>query len=366
MAGYSLAWLVLSTLFATLMFLYRHLEHVASRNDVPAIIPLIEQFTGVFCAAVFFPVIARVARRFPLDEGRWRRNVPVHIVALAAFSPVHTTCNWITREVWFRLAGLGDYDYGVMPIRYLMELPIDIVLYTIFVCVVWIVDRRSADREQALQTAQLHAQLTEAQLRSLRLQLQPHFLFNALNTISSAMYDDPRAADTMLAHLSDLLRVSLRTDQADQVALASELEALSHYTALLQARFGERLQLEVDVPDALRDVRVPSLVLQPLVENAVRHGNLTRTGNGRIVVRARQDGDRIRLDVEDDGPGLQAASVAASAAGNGVGLAATRERLRLLYGDAHGVSLAASPLGGLLVRLEIPVDPAHARADRGR
>ncbi|HUE87733.1 MAG TPA: histidine kinase [Vicinamibacterales bacterium] len=174
-------------------------------------------------------------------------------------------------------------------------------------------------------------------MRNLHLQLQPHFLFNALNAISSKVYEDAAAADAMIARLADLLRYALRTSGGQEVPLGVELDALDDYLALLDARFGENLVCVRDVAAGARDAFVPSLVLQPVVENAVRHGRLAREGRGRITLRARRDGEMLRLEVEDDGPGLPSGAdspgAPAATPGHGgmtnerVGLASTVERI---------------------------------------
>jgi LytS/YehU family sensor histidine kinase len=164
------------------------------------------------------------------------------------------------------------------------------------------------------------------------------------------MYDDPAAADAMIAELSELLRVSLKTVHTQEVPLRAELESLSHYTALMRARFGDKLAVAVDVDPAAADALVPSLILQPLVENAVRHGNVSLLGRGRIDVRARRNGDQLTIDVLDDGPGTTTPQ------GKGVGLSATAERLRLLYGDAHRFS-AGNGGSGFAVAIAIPFRP---------
>jgi LytS/YehU family sensor histidine kinase len=173
------------------------------------------------------------------------------------------------------------------------------------------------------------------------------------------MYDDLAAADAMIAELSELLRVSLKTVHTQEVPLRAELESLSHYTALMRARFGDKLAVAVDVDPAAVDALVPSLILQPLVENAVRHGNVSLLGQGRIDVRARRNGDQLTIDVLDDGPG----ATTPEAKGNGVGLSATAERLRLLYGDAHRFSAgnaSNNTVGGgsgFAVAIAIPFRP---------
>lgn len=344
----------LFSVVAVLMFAYDYLDKVARQNPIDPLEPLIEQGTGVLMSGVLFFAVRRLARRVPIAGRQWLRGVAVHVAALGVFSVLHTTLNWASREVLFRLVGLGDYDYGVMPVRYLMEFPIDVILYTGFVAGVWTVDRWRTERARAIEAAALRSRLSEARLRNLHLQLQPHFLFNALNTVSSVMYHDPAAADTMLARLADLLRYALGTADTHEVALAAELDALDHYLALVSARFGDDFACTVDVEPAARAVAVPALVLQPLLENAVRHGGLARLGHGRVHLEARRVADRLCVEVTDDGP----AGVGTATPGEGVGLAATAERLRLLYGDAQRFEAGPAVGGGFHVRLEVPWRPA--------
>jgi len=249
----------------------------------------------------------------------------------------------------------------VMPLRYLMELPLQAIWLTGLMAGLHAWYALQAARARELRAAQLEGSLARAQLRNLRLQLQPHFLFNALNTISVTMYEDPRAADEMLDQLAELLRASLCTAQTDEVPLAEELAVLDRYLAIQRARFGERLAVAIEAEPGLADALVPSMILQPLVENAVRHGSLEggeRGGRGAIAVRARREGGRVVLEVEDDGPG--SGGERGSRAGNGVGLAGTAERLQLLYGadqsfTAGNVRNGNDEPAGFRVRASLPL-----------
>jgi signal transduction histidine kinase len=336
---------------ALLMFAYEYLDRVARQESVNPLVPLIEEGTGVLNAGLLYFAVRWLARRLPVTRDGWAATMPLHAVALLAFSLTHTTMNWLSREALFRAAGLGDYDYGLMPVRYAMELPIDIILYTVFVVSTWTGDRRDAARQSALDRERLEARLAQARLQNLQLRLHPHFLFNALNTISSVMYQDPVAADTMLARLSELLRHALRTAELQEVPLAVELEALDHYLALLDARFGGDFVCTREVGAAAAAALVPSLVLQPLVENAVRHGGLAHAGQGRVALRIAREADRLVVQVDDDGPG---AAGGRDVLHEGTGLGATAERLRLLYGDADAVTAGNLDGGGFRVTLRLP------------
>jgi LytS/YehU family sensor histidine kinase len=194
--------------------------------------------------------------------------------------------------------------------------------------------------------------LTEARLSALRAQLQPHFLFNALNTVSAYVEADPQRARAMLGHLGDLLRFSLDSEDRREVSLAEEIEALDHYLAIQCARFAGRLQTHVDIPPELLDARVPGLVLQPLVENAITHGLSDLPGAGEIRVSARGRENDLALTVADNGVGLPAGwSLDRDA---GIGLSNTRSRLEETYGAAHRFSILPAAEGGVVAEIRIP------------
>jgi signal transduction histidine kinase len=355
-----------ATAVGLLLFAYRHLDTLAAGDDRPWLDAFLCEMTGAYSAFVLFFAVRRVARRYRLDIPGWYRRLPVHALAVVAFGASATSLMWASRSALFPLLGLGRYEYGKMPHRYFMELPMQLMAYAIMTAAVLVADRQRAARERQVRTAQLEAQLSGARLQNLELQLQPHFLFNALNTISAAVYDDPRAADEMVGHLSALLRASLRRTDRHEVSLREELEALDHYLSLVRARFGDRLQVSLAVEPAALELGVPSLLLQPLVENAVRHGRASSDGRGRIEVAARREGERLLLSVRDDGP---AVSLAPGEKGSGLGLAVTADRLRLLYGDRHRFRAAALPEGGFLAAVELPArvvaadrEPAAAEA----
>lgn len=197
----------------------------------------------------------------------------------------------------------------------------------------------------------LEVRLAQAQLQSLKLQLHPHFLFNALNTVTALLRTDPDAAERTLSALSETLRFSLRHAGAHEVALARELEFLHHYLGIQQIRFQHRLSVVFSVAADARQALVPSLILQPLVENAIRHGIEPRASGGRVDIGAARVDGRLRLTVSDDGVGLRENP---SHSGHGIGLSNTRERLARMYGDSHTFELRAGETGGVAVSIEIP------------
>ena len=207
-------------------------------------------------------------------------------------------------------------------------------------------------RDRQMQAVELQSLLHHAQLEALRSQLNPHFLFNALHSMAELVHTDPKLAEQLIVRLGELLRQVLQSSNRQEVPLAEELEFIRGYVDIEQMRLGERLRVNWDIDPAALQARVPSLVLQPLVENAVQHGIAAATGPGTLSIAARLDGEFLRLEVRDNGPGL-ARTVENS---QGIGLANTRARLQRLYGERQGFELQAGE--GLTVRLRIPVSGA--------
>ncbi len=350
LAALGLAWTLLT-------FSYKALDRVAWGLPARAGITLLEQFTGVFTGVALLPLIVWITRRFePGGRRRWRW-LPAHAAAFVAFSAGHTSLIWGTRLVLAPLLGLGRYEYATdIPVRYLMEAGSDGTLYITVVLFVLIFDRWRAAQRKELELARVQTRLAEARLHALQAQIHPHFLFNTLNTISSVMYDDVAAADAMISGLGELLRRTMAAGAAE-VPLAEELVLLELYLNIMRARFESGLDVRLSVEDAARNAAVPPLLLQPLVENAIRHGAPAPPEPARIVVSAARVGDDLRLEVRDNGPGVPDA---AALPARGVGLANTADRLAQLHGDAARVEVANVETGGLRVTLRLPLRPVVA------
>jgi signal transduction histidine kinase len=217
----------------------------------------------------------------------------------------------------------------------------------------------------AWRATRLETQLVQARLDALVGQLQPHFLFNTLHTISAFVLEDPKQANRMIARLSELLRQSFNRERGPLVTLEAELELLDHYVAIQEARFGDRLRVTFRVDPRAASAVIPTLLLQPLVENAIRYGVMANGGVAEVHIAATRSGDRLQLEVRDNGPGLSADTrVAGNGAGTGLGIANTRARLQELYGPGHRFELKnAAPGGGALATIDIPFS-VHARDHR--
>jgi two-component system, LytTR family, sensor kinase len=237
---------------------------------------------------------------------------------------------------------------------------VDILLYwsLVGVCQGIANFRRSQQRER--RAAELEARLTRSKLQALRMQINPHFLFNTLNAISTLIYVNPRAADEMLGDLSELLRRSLDSVEEQEIPLGRELQFIRAYIGIEQKRFGDRLRMEEDVPEELAKALIPALLLQPLVENAIRHGIEPQRAPGLIYVRVRREGERLNLLVRDNGKGLLAR--ASGPERSGIGLANTQARLRELYGSNQKFRLGKAEPRGCEVEITLPwhTDPLPA------
>jgi signal transduction histidine kinase len=206
-------------------------------------------------------------------------------------------------------------------------------------------------REGEARTGQLAAQLAQAQLQALKMQIHPHFLFNTLNSIAALLHKDVETADRMIARLGDFLRLTLKRSESQTINFAQELEFLKCYLDIERTRFEDRLVIEMEIEAETLDFKVPNLILQPLVENAVRHGVGKQTTSGHITIRAFKQEDRLIMQVEDNGPGL---SVKSNGDHSGIGLANTRARLQQFYGADYNFEIVNGAGRGVVVTLDIP------------
>ncbi len=351
------SWELFFLLFTALGFLsfsYRYLDDLARGHEGTLARRLLEEGTGVYSVLVLLPLVLRFARIYLFEKKGWLLLAAKHLAGAVAFSAVHTSIMALSRHYIFPLLGQGPYDYGIMFYRYPMELSNDLISYTVFVVVYYYFERLRIAQAQQLAAAKLQTELAQAQLENLRLQLQPHFLFNTLNTISSVMYEDVRAADAMITQLGDLLRLALQASRTHEIPLAEELEIARLYLDLMQKRFENKLQVSYAIDPSLNDTLVPQLVLQPLLENSLRHG--MKSGNGPIelsVAAHREDGSLV-LQVLDSGCGLGETDSSAIF-GRGVGLSNIRDRLAHLYGDRQQFLISNRPSGGAEVTLRVPL-----------
>ncbi|HEU0301600.1 MAG TPA: histidine kinase [Longimicrobium sp.] len=305
--------------------------------------------------AGFTPFIFLACRRFPLERGRWPRSLPAHALGGTLVAVAGGTFNYFVQE------SLHGTD-ATLPAYVLDVFHFNFGWYWIIVALGHAVVYYGTLRDRELHASRLETQLARAQLEALKTQIQPHFLFNTLNAISELVHEDVELAEETILRLASLLRMSVDSARTQEVALQQELELLDAYLAIQQTRFRDRLLVYVNVaPDAL-DAMVPHFVLQPLVENALRHGAPADRDLHRIVVTAEVQGDRLVLEIRDNGPGF---GPDPSGLRLGVGLGNVRARLGQLYGRAGAITFGDAEGGGGEVRLTLPVRRAHPAADGG-
>lgn len=340
--------------FFILRFTYVWLDDVVREDRATFLTRFIEEGTGSFGSFALSGLVFVAWRRAPLRGPAFWRRLPAYLLLGLALSALNTSFMWASRSAIFPLAGLGAYDYGAMPLRYLMEAPFALIGFAVMLGALWLSEEIVERRRQATAQSDLERALAQSQLHSLRLQLQPHFLFNALNTISAQLHADPRGADRLIGRLSELLRVSFRATDRMTVPLHEELALLDAYAELMRARFGSRLDLRIESDPAAADAVLPPLLLQPLVENAVRHGGLERSGHARIALSVRVSGGRLVVTVYDDGPGAPSGRDPMT---SGTGLSTSARRLALLYGESARLAAHNAADGGFEVRIELPTRP---------
>ncbi len=308
----------------------------------------------VYCVfwIVLTPLVLYMARRFPLEEAMWKRNIVIHIgtsLCIALFQRIgyeavvmslNVTEKWpFSWERLFQLT-IGFFDYGLL-------------VYWVIVLMYQGLEYTRKIKEEEVRASALKTQLVEAQLQTLKTQLQPHFLFNTLHSISELIHEDVEAADTMIARLGDFLRSTLQNSGQQMVTLQKDLEFMQCYFEIERTRFREALSMQLEVEPQTLDALVPSFLWQPIVENSIRHGIATSTRRGRIIIRAKRHNGTLRLEVEDNGTGI-AEGGSNPRYKEGIGLANTRAILQHIYGSAHRLDLANAPGGGVVVTLEIP------------
>jgi two-component sensor histidine kinase len=296
-----------------------------------------------------------LARRFPLERGRMHWSIPIHLVGAVVLSLARVA---VMVEVSRQVEWLGERSYDRQFSRWFHQYILYCVLLLGIAHAV-LYYGRYRERERAAE--RLAASLTEARLQALKMQLQPHFLFNTLNAISALIPAEANPARRMVARLGDLLRIALEHEETQEVTLREELTFLQSYLEIEQARLEDRLTVVMEIAPETLDARVPHLVLQPLVENAIRHGIAPRIEPGRVEISATSGADDrfLHLEVRDDGPGVVRDNQARTR--KGVGLTNIQSRLEQLYDGEHRFELENHPEGGVVVRISLP----FRRADKG-
>lgn len=329
------------------------------------------QSSQVLGYALLTPFVFAFATRFPLQRANWASRSLLLFAGGVIFTVLHVAIRGITpyaywdygKRAW--VSAVWDYKAHAFRIQWNMYRDLffsnvvdDVIAtYLSIILIAYVVSYYQRLRERELRTSLLQSQLEKARLQSLKSQLQPHFLFNTLNSISALMLTNVEAADRMITRLGDLLRISLESAGTQMTTLSRELEFVSCYIEIEKVRFEERLKVTIDVAPETLDATVPHLLLQPLVDNAIKHGISRLVSGGEIRISATQDDADLHIEVRDNGPGFKDPVHSPS---GGVGLRITRERLETIYGQEQSVELQSLPEGGVAVRVSIPLRKAEA------
>jgi two-component system LytT family sensor kinase len=341
--GYLLLWTSVGAYFGSQFYVMMQGE----KNPVPWSRAFTVNLVHYHLWGLVSLIILALLKRYPIEPARWWRALALHLPASLLLTVLELTA----AELILGKLGIGSSQNLGYRLRLNFKLNFHgaYPTYWAVLAVASVRDYYLKYRARELQSSQLEAQLSAAQLQALKMQLHPHFLFNTLNGIAALMHQDVEAADRMLARLSELLRIALDSAEQQEVALRQEMDFLDRYLEIQKMRFRDRLTVKLELDPETLDAMVPNLILQPLVENAIRHGIEPRSAPGEVVIRASRAGDRLELQVSDDGPGMPA-----NGAGQGVGLANTRARLQQLYGAAHQLTFSNGPAGGLVIVLSLP------------
>ncbi|MFI5120432.1 MAG: sensor histidine kinase [Thermoanaerobaculia bacterium] len=342
------AWTVAGFFFASqLYFLYP----IASGREMSFTRALLINLPFYYLWALVTPPILGLARRFPIERTGWKKPLLIHLVASTILSAVQLFLAGAFLHA-FSDATLSRADsfWTTLAQFFRLNFHANVLTYWALVGLAWGTDTYAKYRDRELTASRLQTQLAQAELGALKMQLQPHFLFNTLNAISALLKTNPDAAEGMILQLSDFLRITLNNTGRPDVSLREELEFLERYLAIEKTRFADRLSTRFRIRTEVLDARVPNLLLQPLVENAIRHGIARDRNAGRLEVSATHEKGRLLLSVTDDGPGVPPGRII-----EGIGLTNTRERLRHLYGDACSLEYGSAPGGGFRVSLSLPL-----------
>lgn len=342
-AGVAGIWFVIALLSGTQGYM-SGIVHGNAQPWLPAFVMSLIWYGG-WAVVTVVPVL--MARRFGPDGRSVAAFVAIHVGGAVITAILHSAIYaGLTGLIYGRESG-SPTSFELVFMRLASHGHAYVLLYFVIVGIVLGARAYRAFRDREVDAARLETQLAEAETAALRAQLQPHFLFNTLNAISAIVPDDPVMAQRLIARLGDLLRLSIEQHRAQQSSLADELDFTDVYLAIEEVRLGKRLHIRRNIPSETLNVTVPTLLLQPLVENAVRHGLSPLVKGGTLTIAAALDGPSLRITIADNGKG-------ATETVDGVGLANSRARLRQLYGDRQSLEIATAPGKGFRVTVTVP------------
>ena len=300
--------------------------------------------------AFFVPFIVRIVRRQPFENRKWQVWLIVHLLAGIVFSFLHSTFFYTYYAI--QAPGQSGFNPVMLWIYFVKFIHLNILTYWIIIGICHLNQYYRKYRDRELRASRLEAQLMQSHLKTLEMQLHPHFLFNTLHAISALIHKNPKAADRLISRLSDMLRLSLENSRRLKILLKDEIAFIRLYVDIEKARLGDRLEVEFDIDVRVMTALIPNFMLQPLVENAIRHGIAPSSKGGRIIIRALRRNDRLNISIEDTGMGF--ATAGKDAIEMGGGLRNVNLRLKQLYGADCKFDLMNAEGGGAVVQMSIP------------
>lgn len=347
--GIILFWPLVALFFASQWYVYD-----ASHGEAERISYYI--WASAYMLAVLTPAALKLAWRFPITSSSWQRHLPLHVVASLGLTGMQVLLQ--AGFGWIRSRGEMTWTFALR--HYFSHIEqVSVLTYWLLVVAALFYRAREDARESSLRSARLEAQLSAARLELLSRQLHPHFLFNTLNAATALVHDDPDRAEEVLLRLSELLRVSLDEPESE-ITLERELEILDHYIAIQTCRFGDRLQFNLRINNDVLGCAVPALLLQPLVENAVKHGIGTHRDQDTITICAKREDNRLQLSVSNRSSALN--HRADELLRPGVGLSNTSDRLGQLYGSDASIRLFHVEPTGVCAEITLPFRAIHSEA----
>jgi two-component system, LytTR family, sensor kinase len=340
-------WTIVTLFFSTQAYIARD-----PRRPMSYLTGLASQASACYLWAIATPLVLWLARRYRIERHNWIQRLLLHLLLSLGLVSVILAVNY---PIFASILGWPITWYLLFRFFY-VNLDQWLLIYWVILFMSHAFNYYNNYRKGELKASELRTQLVQSQLEALKMQVHPHFLFNTLHSISAMLSKDTEGARKMIVRLGDFLRLTLENSGSMEVTLRQEIEFLNGYLEIERVRFQDRLTTDIRVDPEVLDVRVPNLILQPLVENAMRYavGNSTA---GRVEVVAAPQNGVVRIEVKDNGPGIQADGVLDARRGRGLGLTNTQARLFGLYGDAATFKLSNGPSGGLVVTLEIPREP---------
>lgn len=314
----------------------------------------------IYSWAILTPLIFFFAKRFRFGQRNWWHLLPAHFIAAAVFITLHATIyttffKIVDSATLAESGGFLAVTFNVAATH--QPLIIDLMLYFFLLSSIYMLDFYQSFQAEQLKSSELKAALANSQLSALKMQIHPHFLFNTLNSISALMHEDVKAADKMVARLGDFLRMTLENAGDREVSLKQEMEFIEQYLEIESVRFEDRLVVTMNFEPETLSARVPNLILQPIVENAIKHGISRQSQVGSVIISSERHEDRLRIRIEDSGPGLQPSNEIYKGGNNaGIGLTNTRARLAHLYEKNYRFEINNAVPHGLIVTLEIPFE----------